>query len=124
VGPVAVHWILALQFSGKIGIGTVITFGLAVAAVAVFLTKLLNGDAPELRQGLADEITRREAAEADAKHLEIELAATKARTDISGLESRMAARFEAWEKHQEQTNQILAGLVEAVQALSAASSTT
>lgn len=106
-----------LQWSGKIGVGTLVTVGLAVAAVTAYFVKLRNGDAPELRQSLADEVTRRKAADEDRKNLRLELAATRAKTDITGLEDRMTRRMDVFEKAAEKQTEILQGLVEAVQAL-------
>lgn len=106
-----------IEWSGKIGIGTVVSLCLFVAAITAFCVKLKNGDAPELREAVADEITRREGAEKDRDQLRIELAATKARTDITGLEDRMARRMDAFELHAKQQTEVLTGLVAAVTSL-------
>lgn len=113
-----------IEWSGKIGVGTIVTLCLAVAAFTAFVVRGMNGDAPQLKREITDEITRREASEVDRKKaedkiakLEIELAAWKARTDLSGLEDRMARRMDAFELHAKQQTEVLTGLVAAVTSL-------
>jgi hypothetical protein len=110
--------LFGLQFTGKIGIGTVLTFGAILVGVTVYLTHVFSGGDPaDLREAYNTELERRREADGDKARIAAELAAVTARTDISGLEERMTRRMDAFEKHTAQQTKVLEGLVAAVQAL-------
>lgn len=107
-----------LQFSGKIGAGTLVTIGLVLVAVTTYgVRQWRGGDPKELRDALALEIDRRRESDEDRKKLALELAAQKAKTDLTGLEDRMTRRMDIFEQHAKQQTEILEGLVAAVTAL-------
>lgn len=110
--------LLALQFSGKIGIGTLITIAASLVALSVYLTnQFRGGDPADLREAYTVELERRREAEEREKKMAIELAAQKLKTDLSGLEERLVKRMDAFEKAQEKHTLALNGLVDAVAAV-------
>lgn len=107
-----------LQFNAQIGIGTLLTFSVVLVGVTTYIVTLWRGGDPsDLREAYNTELERRREAEEDAKKLAIELAATQARTDLTGLEERMTRRMDIFEKAAEKQTKILEGLVAAVTTL-------
>lgn len=126
---------LALEVSGKIGVGTIITAIIVVAGVVSLFWKMQQGDPSEWRENYLGEVTRREEVEAgelrqrELKHEALtELAALRARTDLAPLmeaivglsqaqqksEDRMTTVLASFEQNQRQTTEILSSLVEQV----------
>lgn len=107
-----------LQFSGKIGIGTLLTFAVVLVGVTTYIVTLWRGGDPsDLREAYNTELERRREAEQDGKKTAIALAAQLAKTDITGLEDRMTRRMDVFEKAAEKQTAILEGLVTAVTTL-------
>lgn len=125
--------LVAVTFSGTIGVGTVITIATVVLGLAWGWLKIKQADPSEWRDNYLAEVTKREEIEKEVlrqrelKHTALnELAALKARTDLAPLmeaivglqksqeraEERMTVRLEAFERNQKQTVEILSRLVE------------
>src|SRR5581483_919671 len=96
---------LAIEFTGNIGIGTIITIlVIAVSTTALFL-KWRQGDPSEWRENYLGEVTRREelektlAEQRERKHQALtEVATLKAQTNLTPLMEAMLGLQSAQER--------------------------
>lgn len=110
--------LLAVEFTGKIGVGTLLTFGLIIATGVALYLKWQQGDPSEWRANYLgevtrreEEVTRREKVEADLRDALQENAVMKARTNLEPVLStlsKVSASLTTLEENQRQTAELLA----------------
>lgn len=117
--------LLALQFSGKIGFGAILTMCVVVCSTTALLLKWRQGDPSEWRENYLGELKKREEVERELREQKDasaailqENAVMKARTDLAPVLTTLTAlskSLELLEENQQRTAELLARVADVLE---------